>query len=32
MTGFAAYTLGVTTLTATDHKRPEQNIVLPVVT
>jgi hypothetical protein len=34
MTGFAAYTPGVTTLTATDHKRPEQNIVidLPVVT
>lgn len=28
MTGFAKYTPGVTTLTATDYKRAEQNIVV----
>ena len=28
MTSFAGYTPGVTTLTATDYKRPEQNIVI----
>ena len=27
-TGFAKYTLGVTTLTATTHKRPEDNVVV----
>jgi DNA (cytosine-5)-methyltransferase 1 len=28
--GFAKYTEGVTTLTATDYKRPEMNIVAPI--
>ena len=28
MSGFARYSEGVTTLTATDYKRPEQNIVV----